>query len=104
MKVTIKRHPNPSKVISRRISGIRTLIDVLYLAPLKHQRAIDLSNAKLAKYEQDMRVAEIALQERHNKLVMQDIEIEKKKLELYALQLKLGKTETEFAAELTERI
>lgn len=102
MKVTIKRGKKSAyQIVHRRITGARTLLK-LASSHLKAGRQIALDEARLRQFDRDHEIAELILAEKSDKLVLLDLEIEKKKLELLALQRKLGGGADQFADPMTE--
>lgn len=93
-RIRIQRTRNNLGVFRRNASGISGLCKML-LAPFERQRQIALHNARLEKLQQDREIGEIILGIQHNKLLLQDIEIEKRKLELKKLQRELGELSPE---------
>lgn len=102
IKVKIQRRRNASALLSKRIKGFNSLLNLFFIAPMKAQRRIDLDAARLDKMQQDRKIGELEEGIKSNKLVLLDIQIEAKKLELMALKRKLGDPEA-FAPEMTGR-
>lgn len=103
MRVSIRRKkPAKWQVINKRIKATRTILGVFghFFAAQRH---IDLDNAKLVKLQQDRKIGEIEEGIKHDRLVLLDIQIETKKLELAALKRKLGDPDDPFAPEMTRR-
>lgn len=98
-RVRIVRTSNPFAKNRRTISGFKSLLKLIK-APLEAQIKSDVLHAKFAKMEQDHRIGELEEAIRANKLVLLDIQIDAKKLELEALKRKLGNPD-EFAERLS---
>jgi hypothetical protein len=97
-RIRIVRTSNPFAKNRRTLSGLKSLLKLIK-APLENQIKADLLHAKFAKMEQDRRLGELEQSIRSNKLVLLDIQIDAKKLELEALKRKLGNPD-EFAERL----
>lgn len=101
--VRIKRSQlSNTRRVSLFASCTNTLLGVWRRAYARQQQ-IDLQASKLLKAEQDRRIGEMVLAAKSNAVLLQDIKIEKEKLELLALKKKLGITDNEFAPEMTQR-
>ena len=66
------------------------LLNTFYLKPLKKTRQEELQEARIRKLQQDRKIGELTEGIKSNQLVLLDIKIEAKKLELAALRRKLG--------------
>jgi len=88
--VRIQRSRSKSRTFRRQLSGIQDLLKMFIIEPIEKQRRMELQDAKLSKLQQDRKIGELEEGIKANKLVLLDIQIEQKKLELLALKRKLG--------------
>ena len=88
--IRIKRSRSSYRSNKALLKGVTGLLDLFFFTPLKRSRAEELQQARIAKLEQDREIGEINLATKANQLLLQDIKIEAKQLELLALKRKLG--------------
>lgn len=92
----IKRNRNSYTSSRYLLNGISGLCK-LFLAPVERNRKECLQQAKIAKLVQDHAIGEITLAHKANAVLLQDLQIEIKKLEIIALKHKLGDPDSPFA-------
>ena len=97
-RIRIQRSKSPFLRTARTLRGLKGLCQ-LFSAPLLRSRQADLQQAKIAKLTQDREIGETIAGIKANQLVLLDIQIEAKKLELAALKRKLGNPD-DFAEQL----
>ena len=98
----IKRTRSAYRSNKALIKGVSGLLDLFFFTPLKRSRAEELQRARIAKLQQDRAIGEINLATKANQLLLQDIKIEQKQLELLALKRKLGDPDG-YAPPMTEK-
>ena len=90
MKVTIRRKKKTVfQLFHQNIVAARKILGV-FSYRLAASRKIDLDTAKLTKMNQDRKIGELEEGIKANSLVLLDIQIDHKKLELLALRRKIG--------------
>ena len=84
-KVRIARSNTPQARLRRQLRGIRGLCG-LVLDSYKNQRQAELTLARTAKTFRDMELQELEKARKGNQIVLLDIEIERRKIELARLK------------------
>jgi len=101
-RVRIQRTRNKYRSSHLFLAGIRGLCEVFLIAPVERNRKEALQRAKIEKLVQDREIGQIVQGIKSNQLMLQDIQIEIKKLELIALKRKLGDPDSPFAPPLND--
>lgn len=94
-RIRIARSKNSPAAFRRQLKGAKGLLKMA-LGGFESRRKIALNDARLEKYNQDHKIAEITEGIKSNQLVLLDIQIEMKRLELLALKRKLGNPDEPF--------
>ena len=97
-RIRIQRTNSPYRRAARTLRGLKGLCS-LFTGPLVRSRQENLQQAKIAKLQQDREIGETIAGIKANQLVLLDIQIEAKKLELATLRRKLGNPD-DFADQL----
>lgn len=100
-RIRIARSRSPSRTFHRRLQGFQGLLG-MWKSAMGAQRRIDLDEEKILLSQQKRKINELEEGIRANRLVLLDIQIEQKQLELRALKRKLGDPD-DFADPMTER-
>lgn len=80
-KVRIMRSGRPSLILKRRIRGWRTLLGMIS-SQLAAPRRIAMEDEKLKRLQKHREIDEMELAIKSNRVVLLDLQIEKKQLEL----------------------